>query len=54
MEISDQLRCLFSSTIDEQDKSYRIEILENEIQLNNLQEGQPIVSLSCYHCQRVT
>jgi predicted RNA-binding protein with TRAM domain len=39
MEISDQLRCLFSSTIDERDGSYRIEIPENEIQLNNLQEG---------------
>jgi len=39
MEISDQLRCLFSSTIDEQGESYHIEIPENEVQLNNLQEG---------------
>ena len=39
MEISDQLRCLFSGTIDEQDEAYRIKIPESEIQLNNLQEG---------------
>ena len=39
MEISDQLRCLFSGTIDEQGESYHIEIPENEVQLNNLQEG---------------
>ena len=39
MEISDQLRCLFSGTIDEQDESYRIKIPESEIQLNNLQQG---------------
>jgi hypothetical protein len=33
MEISDQLRCLFSGTIDEQNESYRIKIPENEVQL---------------------
>jgi predicted RNA-binding protein with TRAM domain len=39
MEIPDQLRCLFSGTIDEQDDSYHIEIPENEIQFSSLQEG---------------
>lgn len=40
MEISDQLRCLFSAQIREQDGSYVIEIPEQEIQLGDLQQDE--------------
>lgn len=39
MEISDQLRCLFSAPVEERDGSYMIEIPEQEIRLGGLQEG---------------
>lgn len=39
MEISDQLRCLFSGTVEERDGSYVVEIPEREIQLGSLEEA---------------
>ena len=41
MEVPDQLRCLFSATVEERDESYVIEIPEQEVQRNNLQHGEP-------------
>jgi predicted RNA-binding protein with TRAM domain len=40
MEISDQLRCLFSATIEKRDESYLIEIPAQELRLENLQLGE--------------
>jgi len=39
MEISEQLRCLFSANIEEQDESYIVEVPEQEVHLGDLQEG---------------
>jgi len=39
MEIPDQLQCLFSSTVREQDGSYIIELPEQEVQVGDLQPG---------------
>ncbi|WP_135852651.1 TRAM domain-containing protein [Halorussus salinus] len=40
MEISDQLRCLFSATVEEQDESFVVEVPEQEIRLGDLQAGE--------------
>jgi predicted RNA-binding protein with TRAM domain len=40
MEISDQLRCLFSATVEKRDESYLIEVPEQEVRLDNLQQGE--------------
>ena len=40
MEISDQLRCLFSATVEEQGDSYAVEVPEQEVQLGDLQAGE--------------
>lgn len=40
MEISEQLRCLFSSTVEEQDNSYVVEIPEQEIRLGDVQQDE--------------
>lgn len=40
MEISDQLRCLFSARIQEQNGSYIIEIPDQEIQLGDIQNDE--------------
>lgn len=40
MEIPDQLRCLFSATIEKRDESYLVEVPEQEGQLGNLQQGE--------------
>jgi predicted RNA-binding protein with TRAM domain len=40
MEISDQLRCLFSATVEKRDDSYLIEVPEQEVRLDNLQQGE--------------
>ncbi|WP_336136431.1 TRAM domain-containing protein [Natronomonas amylolytica] len=40
MEISDQLRCLFSATVEKRDESYLIEIPEQEVRLDNIQQGE--------------
>jgi predicted RNA-binding protein with TRAM domain len=37
MEISEQLRCLFSATVEERDGSYVVEVPEQEIRLGDLQ-----------------
>ena len=37
MEISEQLRCLFSATVEERDGSYMVEVPEQEIRLGDLQ-----------------
>jgi predicted RNA-binding protein with TRAM domain len=39
MEISEQLRCLFSGTVEERDGSYVIEVPDQELQLGDLQAG---------------
>ncbi|AUX09373.1 RNA-binding protein, contains TRAM domain [Halalkaliarchaeum desulfuricum] len=39
MEISDQLRCLFSATVEQRDGSYIIEVPERELQLGEIDEG---------------
>jgi predicted RNA-binding protein with TRAM domain len=40
MEIPDQLRCLFSATVEERDESYVLEVPEQEVRLANLQRGE--------------
>jgi len=40
MEISDQLRCLFSATVEEQDGSYIVEVPDQEVRLGDLQAGE--------------
>lgn len=40
MRIADQLRCLFSGSVEEVDNSYVIEVPEEEIQLGDLQGGE--------------
>ncbi|WP_049934208.1 TRAM domain-containing protein [Haloplanus natans] len=40
MEISEELECLFSASIAEQDGSYVIHIPERELQLGDLQQGE--------------
>ncbi|WP_254280770.1 TRAM domain-containing protein [Haloarcula marina] len=40
MEISDQLRCVFSADVEQQDNSYLIEVPEQEIRLGDLQQGE--------------
>ncbi|RKS81509.1 putative RNA-binding protein with TRAM domain [Haloarcula quadrata] len=40
MEIPDQLRCLFSVTLEERDGSYVVEVPEQEVQLGDLQDGE--------------
>lgn len=39
MEIPEQLRCLFSARIEEQDESYLIEVPAQELRLDNIQQG---------------
>jgi predicted RNA-binding protein with TRAM domain len=41
MEISEQLRCLFSGTVEERDGSYVIEVPDQELQLGDLQASDP-------------
>ena len=40
MEISDQLRCLFSATVEERDESYLVEVPKREVRLENIQQGE--------------
>jgi predicted RNA-binding protein with TRAM domain len=40
MEISTQLRCLFSARVEERDGSYRIEVPAQELQLGEIQENE--------------
>jgi len=40
MKISEQLRCLFSATVEEQDDSFVVEIPEQEIRLGDIQQGE--------------
>jgi len=40
MEISEELECLFSASITEQDDSYIIDIPKRELQLGDLQQGE--------------
>jgi predicted RNA-binding protein with TRAM domain len=40
MEISEQLRCLFSAPVEEQGDSYVVEVPEQEIRLGDLQQGE--------------
>ena len=40
MEISDQLRCLFSATVEERGDSYVVEVPENEVRLGDIQAGE--------------
>ena len=40
MEIPEQLRCLFSATVEERDGAYVLEVPEQEIQLGDLQAGE--------------
>jgi predicted RNA-binding protein with TRAM domain len=39
MEISDQLRCLFSAQVEERDGAYVIEVPKREIRLENIDPG---------------
>jgi predicted RNA-binding protein with TRAM domain len=39
MEIPDQLRCLFSATVEERGDSYIVEVPEQEVRLGDLQQG---------------
>jgi len=41
MEISEELRCLFSGTVEERDGSYVVEVPEQELRLGELQAGEP-------------
>jgi predicted RNA-binding protein with TRAM domain len=40
MDISDQLRCLFSASVKERDGSYVVEVPEQEIQLGDIRDGK--------------
>jgi predicted RNA-binding protein with TRAM domain len=40
MEISDQLRCVFSARLEDQGGSYRLEVPEQEIQLGDIRPGE--------------
>ena len=40
MEISEQLHCLFSATVEERDGSYLVELPEREIELGAVGEGE--------------
>jgi predicted RNA-binding protein with TRAM domain len=40
MKISDQLRCLFSATVEERGDSYVVEVPEQEIRLGDLQADE--------------
>jgi predicted RNA-binding protein with TRAM domain len=40
MEISEQLRCLFSATVEERDGSYVVEVPEQEIRLGDIRAGE--------------
>jgi predicted RNA-binding protein with TRAM domain len=40
MEISEQLRCLFSATVEEQDDSSVVEVPTREIRLGDVQAGE--------------
>jgi len=40
MEISEQLRCLYSATVEEQGDSYVVEVPEQEVRLGDLQQGE--------------
>lgn len=40
MKISDQLRCLFSATVEPRDDSYILEVPEQEIQLGDIRAGE--------------
>ena len=40
MEISEQLHCLFTSTVEDDGESYTVEIPTQEVQLGDLQEGK--------------
>ena len=40
MEIPEQLRCLFSAKVEQQDETYVVEIPEQEIQVGDLQQGE--------------
>lgn len=39
MELSDQLRCLFTAEVERRDGSYVVEIPENEIELDTVESG---------------
>jgi predicted RNA-binding protein with TRAM domain len=40
MEIPEQLRCLFSTKVEQQDETYVVEIPKQEIQVGDLQQGE--------------
>jgi len=40
MEISDELRCLFTADVEQQDDTYLIEVPEQEVRLGDLQQGE--------------
>lgn len=40
MDIPDQLRCLFASTVEEQDDAYVVEVPQHEVQRGDLQHGE--------------
>jgi predicted RNA-binding protein with TRAM domain len=40
MKISEQLRCLFSATVEKQDDSFVVEVPEQEIRLGDIQQGE--------------
>jgi len=40
MEIPEQLRCLFSAKVEQQDETYVVEIPKQEIQVGDLQQGE--------------
>lgn len=40
MELSEQLRCLFSAPVEERDNAYVVVVPEQEIRLGDIQEGE--------------
>lgn len=40
MEISDELHCLFSATVEKTDESYVVEVPEQEIRLGDVRDGE--------------
>lgn len=40
MQISDELRCLFTANLEEQDGNYVLEVPEQEVQFGDIQQGE--------------
>lgn len=42
MDIPNQLRCLFSATVEQRDESYIVEVPKQEIRVGSIEEGETV------------